>query len=224
MENKPQPTILDANKIWEKIIASLSVKYSISYSGNNPYLLTIGEKTAYFYIRNLTRAYPDHSPNVSRIQLHKSTRLEEIKLSEYPLIPLGYCEQFETVCSWSSSVVKPRLNGKGNVSLYSRFSEMEYDREDIKRYRLKTGDTVSIVGINYTDLLFYDAFVNSEVSFSINKESHEDILFTKIKDCLNEPSDLNAIQRAVDYYSSKGLEYNLNGIRQLIERLRLKVI
>lgn len=226
--------VIDQEIIWKRIVSVLAAKNKINYSGSNPYYIVIGTSPYFVFIRNLTRAYPFESPDVCRIQLHKSAKFGKVKQSITPLVVLGYCEQYDTFASWSSESVKPRLNGKGNVSLYSRFSAQTPLKKGKQReFKLNNGEIVSIINFEDIELLFTKNSVENcypivEVDlFSIiNKveETTEDYfekgLFSLLADTINDTSEFDSIQICISYFEKHNREYNLLTIKNIIAKFK----
>lgn len=213
--------IIDVKVIWNNIINRLSEKYKFSYSGNNPYQLIINAKIIYIYLRNLTRAYPNHSFDVCRIQLHKTEKFTEIKNTDIPLLVLGYCEKYNTIASWQNTIVKKRLNDKKNVSLYSRFSEMiPIKNNEIRTFKLTNGDHINVVDFQNVDLLIFDTFkkLTEDNNFSIFSEIE---LYNLIREYLTDTSELNAIEKCISYFEEKKIEYSLFLAREIIFKAKI---
>lgn len=218
MLDHSKTNIVDPKLIWEKMIDILRRKFSITYTGNNPYQLLINDKKAFIYLRNLTRAYTNHSPDVCRIQLHKSSHFEEIKYSEIPFIAIGYCDAFNTIATWQQELVKPRLNGKGNVSLYCRFSEMTYHTErKIRKFRLRNGNIVKTTNLDDLDLFLLDAIDNLE---NVSDILFNDELYSKLRNSINDASELPAIQTVIEFHEKYNLDYDMISVKNLIAKFK----
>jgi len=220
---------LDVDVIFNEVISHLKANNSIEYTGSNPYFLYFRGVEFYIFIRNLTKAYPSRSPDVCRIQLHKSNLFHNIKFSEKPLIVLGYCQQYKTFACWSSENIKPRLNGKSNVSLYSRFSEQIPVRDgEIRDYMLSNGEAIKIVNSSNIELLLLDilnikgkASSTSQLQFQYStNEFNEDELLTLIADVLNDSSELKAMQICISYFEQHNKDYNLLKIKEIIAKFK----
>ena len=220
--------IIKSEDIWKKVILVLSSHYKLEYSGSNPFLLSLDSDKFYVFVRNLTKAYSDRSPDVCRIQLPKTQRFEEIIQSAIPFIVLGYCHRYKTFAIWHSENVKPRLNGKGNVSLYSRFSKQVRvsQREKIRKFNLASGDPVTIINLNDIRL----AFDTSGDGVPSKKHSDVESIFQNkylriiLQKALLEPSEINAIKICIKFFESKQIEYNLIMIRDIIDKLKKEKI
>jgi hypothetical protein len=93
-----------------------------SYEEGNPFIVKIGMKKYFVFLKNLSPAYLVNSPDVTRVQLPYSPHFSEIFKANIPFITLGYDANTDTVVSWNPTRVKDRLNVRNNVSLYSRSS------------------------------------------------------------------------------------------------------
>ena len=221
--------IVPTEEMWQEIIDILEDGNMIEYHGDNPYLLHINSIPFYVFIRNLTRAYSDRSPDVCRIQLHRSNKFRIIKDSNIPLIVLGYCNEHKTVVHWSPDIIKTRLNGKGNVSLYSRFSsQISVGDNKSRELKLDNGETVIIVDIdniaqifsNYSRNTFISNIPSEQVDTTNDMIFHERKLYELLKNTLNNLSELNAIQICTSYFEEYNIDYNLIMIRDLIRKLK----
>lgn len=221
MTDHSKTNIVDPKLIWEKLINALQRKFTITYTGNNPYYLVINNEKAFVYLRNLTRAYTNHSPDVCRIQLHKSNHFKEIKNSEMPFIAIGYCDEHNTIATWQSELIKPRLNGKGNVSLYCRFSEMISNTESkIRECRLRNGTIVKITNLDDLDLFFIDTFKDLKLELMTSSDELEKELYIKLKDVIDDQSELMCIKISVEFYEKHKLDYDLISIKNLISKFK----
>jgi len=89
-------------------------------SGVMPFLIKMGDRSYYIYIKNISSAYFKDRPDVTRAQLPYREDFEEIAESGIPLIFLGYDKANDVVVCWNPQIVRERLNAKSSVSLYSR--------------------------------------------------------------------------------------------------------
>lgn len=218
MTDHSKTNIVDPKLIWEKLINALRQKFTIIYTGNNPYHLVINNKKYFVYLRNLTRAYTNHSPDVCRIQLHKSNHFTEVKNSEIPFIAIGYCDEHNTIATWRSELIKPRLNGKGNVSLYCRFSEMISTAERrIRDCRLRNGTIVKITNLDDFDLFFLD--IDENLGKGLNIKFEEE-LCAKLQNVIDEKSDLMSIQIIISLHEKYNLDYDLISVKNMITRFK----
>lgn len=117
-----------------KFIETLNELDQFSYEEGNPFLIKIGTKQYFVFLKNLSPAYFVNSPDVTRVQLPYSDHFSKIFKAEIPFIILGYDVDTDTVVSWNPQKVKERLNAKSNVSLYSRSSLQDEVKDDEFRF------------------------------------------------------------------------------------------
>ncbi len=117
--NLYQLTITDKEKDFQ--YETLNELDEFSYDDGNPFLIKIGTKQYFVFLKNLSPAYFKNSPDVTRIQLPYSDHFSKIFKADIPFIILGYDVDTDTVVSWNPQKIKERLNAKSNVSLYSRY-------------------------------------------------------------------------------------------------------
>lgn len=111
-------------------------------NGTQPFLMTIGGKEFYVYVKNLSSAYFKSRPDTTRAQLPVREEFEEIKHSSIPFVFLGYDRVNDVLVCWNYHTAKQRLNERKSVSFYSRnfFQEEVVSGEFLKK-ELKNGDT-----------------------------------------------------------------------------------
>jgi hypothetical protein len=124
-----------AKELKIKFIETLSDLENFSYEEGNPFLIKIGTKRYYIFLKNLSPAYFKNSPDVTRVQLPYSNHFSKIFKADIPFIILGYDVDNDTMVCWNPKNVKQRLNAKSNVSLYSR----ESLQKKVKPNEFKTG-------------------------------------------------------------------------------------
>lgn len=118
-----------------------SLKYysedSIYISGNNPYCFSINKKIFYIFIRNVHDSGSGR-PNKDecRIQFSSTANFNSAKQSGLPVLFLGYYLKNNVFTAWEPYSKIERINRRGNVSVYSRFSIQERAaNEGIAMYR-----------------------------------------------------------------------------------------
>jgi hypothetical protein len=110
-------------------------------SGNQPFLMSFRQQKYYVYVKNLSSAYFKERPDTTRAQLPIRDEFENIKLSPYPFIFLGYDQINDVLVCWNYHIAKSRLNEKKSVSFYSRtFFQEEVVAGEFLRKQLKNGD------------------------------------------------------------------------------------
>lgn len=140
-----------------KFIETLNDLNDFSYEDGNPFLVKIGTKQFFIFLKNLSPAYFKNSPDITRVQLPYSERFSKIFKEEIPFIILGYDADTDTVVSWNPQKIRERLNAKSNVSLYSRYSlQVEVKDNEFKFGYLTNGEKiVSFKRINLIN--FFDS-------------------------------------------------------------------
>lgn len=182
-----------AKELKIKFIETMSVIVNFNYEDGNPFLIKIGTKRFFIFLKNLSPAYFKNSPDVTRVQLPYSEHFSKIFKADIPFIILGYDADNDTFVCWNPKHVKQRLNAKSNVSLYSRESLQEKVKSNEFKYGyLSNGEKIIIFKRNNLVKLFY------EVSnlFKETQSSNVEI----IKNNLSEPLSI--------YNADKLLEIN----------------
>ncbi len=118
-----------------KFIETLNELEEFSYEEGNPFLIKIGSRKYFIFLKNLSPAYFKNSPDVTRVQLPYSPHFSKIFKADIPFIILGYDIDNDTIVCWNPKKVKERLNAKSNVSLYSR----ESLQSNVKGNEFKSG-------------------------------------------------------------------------------------
>jgi putative restriction endonuclease len=98
----------------------------IFIDGNNPYRFSINKKQFFILIKNLhSSGKHRNNPDESRIQISQSPNFNHALNSSTNVIVLGYFADKKVFTAWNPYILKPRINLKKTVSLYSRFSVQE---------------------------------------------------------------------------------------------------
>ena len=187
-------TIL-AKELKIKFVETLSGLDNFSYEDGNPFLVKIGGKEFFIFLKNLSPAYFKNS-DVTRVQLPYSEHFSKIFEAEIPFIILGYDIDNDTVACWNPVKVKDRLNAKSNVSLYSRNSL----QSDIKKDEFKTGflsNGEKIILFRREDLqMFFEnlptLFDDNQLVIKIKEE--EDVVEPSENDFPNKLYEITDIQ------------------------------
>lgn len=110
-------------------------------SGTQPFQIKFKGELFWVYLKNLSSAYFENQPNITRVQLPQKEEFEEIKRSGNCFILFGYdCINDVMVC-WDFYLVKERLNKKRNVSFYSRdFWQNDVKYGEYRKEKLDSGD------------------------------------------------------------------------------------
>jgi hypothetical protein len=134
-----------ARELKIKFIETLSDLEKFSYEDGNPFLIKIGSKRFFIFLKNLSPAYFRNSPDVTRVQLPYSDHFSKIFKADIPFIILGYDVDNDTFVCWNPKQVKQRLNAKSNVSLYSRESlQTEVKLDEFKSGYLSNGEKIIV--------------------------------------------------------------------------------
>lgn len=149
-----------------KFIETLNELDGFIYEDGNPFLIKIGEKQYFVFLKNLSPAYLKNS-DVTRVQLPYSDHFSKIFKEEIPFIILGYDVDNDTVVCWNPQKAKERLNAKRNVSLYSRSSLQQNVTDDVFKFGyLSNGE--KIIVFKRKNLMFF-----FNVALSLFKENSE---------------------------------------------------
>ena len=109
----------------------------------NPFLIQVDNAKYYLYVKNITSAYFKSRPDVTRIQLGYSAKLNKICKSNIPFILLGLDRINDVFACWDPKKIKRRLNAKANISLYSKISvQKSISGSKILVHELANGDKV----------------------------------------------------------------------------------
>ncbi len=134
-----------AKELKIKFIQTLSQIDKFSYHEGNPFLIKIGAKQFFVFLKNLSPAYFKNSPDITRVQLPFSDHFSKIFKADIPFIILGYDVENDTMVCWNPHNVKQRLNAKSNVSLYSRESlQIKVKQNEFKPGYLSNGEKIII--------------------------------------------------------------------------------
>lgn len=180
-----------AKELKIKFIETLSNLEKFSYEEGNPFLIKIGTKRFFVFLKNLSPAYFKNSPDVTRVQLPYSEHFSKIFKADIPFIILGYDVDNDTIVCWNPKNVKQRLNAKSNVSLYSRESlQKKVKPNEFKSGYLSNGEKIIIFKrVNLT--IFFD---NISILFKEQKVENEDIPLN----ILNEPLIENITDKLIE--------------------------
>ena len=208
-----------------KFIETLNELDEFSYEEGNPFLIKIGRKQYFVFLKNLSPAYFKNSPDVTRVQLPYSDHFSKIFKADIPFIILGYDVDTDTVVTWNPKKVKERLNAKSNVSLYARSSLQEQVKDDEFKFGyLSNGE--KIVLFKRENLLNY--FEASSNLFKENVETDVDSVSilnsqTKNKTISNQPiiehQKANSLTEITDKELLKTIKplLNKNQVLQAVE-------
>lgn len=126
-----------------KFVETLSELEGFSYETNNPFLVKIGDKSYFVFLKNLSSAAYKKYPDNTRVQLPTSSHFPKISSTDIPFVILGYDIDYDTMVCWNPQKVKDRLNTKKNVSLYSRESlQASVNENEFKEAFLSNGEKI----------------------------------------------------------------------------------
>lgn len=183
-------------------------------NGIQPFLMEIGGREFYIYVKNLSSAYFKTRPDTTRAQLPVREDFEEIKLSAIPFVFLGYDSVNDVIVCWNYHTAKQRLNERKSVSFYSRsYFQEEVVSGEFLRKELKNGDTPVL--FKRKDIITFFRSIDSFFGKPTGSEDVKDIivdgkinnitdktLLQKLKPLLNTdtPHTLEAIKVTQQYY------------------------
>jgi hypothetical protein len=187
-----------AKELKLKFIETLSDLKNFSYEDGNPFLIKIGTKRFFIFLKNLSPAYFKNSPDVTRVQLPYSNHFSKIFKADIPFVVLGYDVDNDTVVSWNPKHIKQRLNLKSNVSLYSRESlQKKVKPNEFKSGYLSNGEKIIIFKrVRLTS--FFDNIPTLFKEIKVEKEDEKTSIANEnftvyITDKLNDITDKSLI-------------------------------
>lgn len=131
-----------ANDLKELIVKTLKSQSRIENEVGNPFYIKIEGKEYLFFIKNISPAYFKHNLDITRIQIPSSKHFQNLK-EMVPIIVIGYDDSNDVIIVWDPLKIKPRLNNKSNVSLYSRQSYQDnVNYTDIHTRYLSNNDKI----------------------------------------------------------------------------------
>ena len=183
-------------------------------NGIQPFLMEIGGREFYIYVKNLSSAYFKTRPDTTRAQLPVREDFEEIKHSAIPFVFLGYDSVNDVIVCWNYHTAKQRLNERKSVSFYSRsYFQEEVVSGEFLRKELKNGDTPVL--FKRKDIITFFRSIDSFFGKPTRSEDVKDIivdgkinnitdktLLQKLKPLLNTdtPHTLEAIKVTQQFY------------------------
>lgn len=134
---------IDSKELKLKFVEALSELDSFTYEVGNPFLIQLGLKEYFIFLKNISSASFPKYPDVTRAQLPFSDRFAKIAAANIPFVILGYDIDNDVIVSWNPNKVKERLNSKSNVSLYSRETlQSDVLQNEFKEGFLSTGEKI----------------------------------------------------------------------------------
>ena len=216
-----------------KFIQTMSELDGFSYEDGNPFLIKIGIKQYFIFLKNISPAYFKGSPDVTRVQLPSSNHFSKILKLNIPFVILGYDIDNDTMVSWNPQKVKDRLNAKPNVSLYSRESLQANVNWEFKEGYLSNGEKIILFKRERLIALFED--LDNLFSISTKEvvdqkptienasdkllEITEPNLLVQIKPLLKKNKVLEAVEICTKYYGNKYVNMAFKDWFKLVKEL-----
>ncbi|MPS72500.1 MAG: hypothetical protein E2590_05035 [Chryseobacterium sp.] len=199
-----------------KFIETLNELDEFSYEEGNPFLIKIGTVKYFVFLKNLSSAY-FKNPDITRVQLPYSDHFSKIFKADIPFIILGYDVDNDVVVSWNPKNVKERLNAKGNVSLYSRFSLQAQVKSDEFQFGYLTNGEKFILFKRENLTAFFNVALNL---FKENTEinSIPVNLITKVKEPLSDKERF--ILWLQEKYSESSVKVYTYGVEKISKDLK----
>lgn len=209
-----------ARELKLKFIETLSELDNFSYEEGNPFLIKIGSKRYFIFLKNISPAYFKNSPDITRVQLPYSSHFAKIFKAEIPFLILGYDVDNDTMVCWNPKKVKERLNAKSNVSLYSRESlQARVKSNEFKEGYLSNGEKIILFKRDNLSLFFESlSSLFKEAKITIHNTANEPTevyskeklleikdknLLQEIKPLLKGNKVLEAVEVCTKYYRGK---------------------
>lgn len=216
-----------------KFVETLSHLDNFSYESNNPFLVRIGDKSYFVFLKNLSSAAYKKYPDNTRVQLPASNHFTKISTTDIPFVILGYDIDYDVIVSWNPQKVKDRLNTKSNVSLYSRESlQAKVQENEFKTAFLSNGEKLILFKrpmlINFfdnleqlflatTNSLFPEPDVEINHDVKITEILNEELLST-IKPLLENNKVLDAAVIVSNFYKDFHNEMSFRDWFKLVEK------
>lgn len=198
-----------------KFVETLSELDGFSYEDSNPFLVKIGGKSYFVFLKNLSSAGYKKYPDNTRVQLPASSHFAKIAATDVPFIILGYDIDSDVMICWNPQKVKDRLNTKKNVSLYSRESfQANVPENEFKEAFLSNGekfilfkrpmlislfDNLEQLFLGFTNNLFSDPVIEINCDVKITEILDEELL-SNIKPLLENHKVLEAVKIVSNFY------------------------
>jgi hypothetical protein len=216
-----------------KFVETLSQLDDFHYENNNPFLVKIGDKSYFIFLKNLSSAAYKKYPDNTRVQLPASSHFAKISATNIPFVILGYDIDYDVMVSWNPQKVKDRLNTKSNVSLYSRESLQANVREnEFKPAFLSNGeklilfkrpmlvsffDNLEQLFLETTNSLFPEPNIRNNHDIKVTEILDKELLST-IKPLLENNKVLEAAVIVSNFYKDFHNEMSLRDWFRLVEK------
>ena len=210
-----------------------------SYEEGNPFLIKIGTRQSYVYVKNLSSAYFKERPGTTRAQLPIREEFDEIKKSAIPFVFLCYDQKNDVLVCWNFHNAKARLNEKRSVSFYSRqFFQDEVSLGTFLRKSLKNGDEPIL--FKRRDLVEF--FNQIDTFFPLSKDEvqppkktdneqfasngkllkiTDKVLIEQLKPLIETKRTLQALKVAGDFYKGQFPTMKLSDWNKLIKEIAI---
>ena len=109
-------------KIIDLILNEIACKTYKHLHGDSLYQIFTEDGNYYVYLKKIAPAFLPHNNDITRIQIPNLPAFNEVVRSSSAFFAIGYDPINDVYAIWNPDAVKPRLNKKKNVSLYSTFS------------------------------------------------------------------------------------------------------
>jgi hypothetical protein len=222
------------------IIRTLKVNKitNLKIGDGNPFYVTIENNEFLFFLKNITPAYFKYNSDITRIQVPSSNHFQNISINLNVII-IGYDEFNDVIVIWESKKIKPRLNMKANISLYSRQSIQDsVTYTEIKTGYLSNNDKIilakrknillllnSIIEENKTEsqknnfqITEITSDENSEIEFEISNLG-EEFMNLVIKD-----EKLNAVQLLMSQLEKNNSKLTLSDCTKYLKKHYFRTI
>ena len=207
----------------------------------NPFLIQVDNVKYYLYVKNITSAYFKSRPDVTRIQLGYSAKLNKICKSNIPFILLGLDLTNDVFACWNPTKIKRRINAKANISLYSKTSiQKSIKGSKILVHELANGDKVVLFKTktiarfleNIEDYFPGVIIYNSKIALKSFKDPlvlySEDDLFTqtdsslkkKLRLLIEENKLLEAVAICIEHYGEKYKDFSFSQWYDFVKKLK----
>lgn len=119
-------------KIIDLILNEILCKTYKHIQGDSLYQLFFENDNCYAYLKEIKPAFLPHNDDITRIQIPNLPAFEEVIRSSSLFFAIGYDPVNNVYVIWNPEAVKPRLNKKTNISLYSTFKGQQEVRASQK--------------------------------------------------------------------------------------------
>ena len=195
----------------------------------------------YLYVKNITSAYFKSRPDVTRIQLGYSAKLNKMCKSNIPFILLGLDLTNDVFACWNPTKIKRRINAKANISLYSKTSiQKSIKGSKILVHELANGDKVVLFKTktiarfleNIEDYFPGVIIYNSKIALKSFKDPlvlySEDDLFTqtdsslkkKLRLLIEENKSLEAVAICIEHHGEKYKDFSFSQWYDFVKKLK----